>query len=273
MASRRDFIKNISSAFLFTGLGGLQAVSAATISGNRDQVKLRFILASDAHYGQPNTLFDEMADTFIQKANAFNYQKKCNFCFLNGDLIHDEPTLMPKSKAKFDELQMPFYVTKGNHDKVNDTTWEQIWKMPVNYYFVEKKNAFILATTSNEEGKYLSPDLNFLKEKLEASRKFKNVFIVIHIPQAKWTANGIETPAFFELLKNYPNIKAVFHGHEHDQDGIKNHENIPYIFDSHIGGSWGTDYHGFRVVEVMKDGNIYTYMMNPDVEMSRDKLF
>lgn len=85
----------------------------------------------------------------------------------------------------------------------------------------------------------------------------------MHIPQAKWTANGIDNPAFFELIKKYRNIKAVFHGHEHDQDGVKMNDNIPYFFDAHIGGNWGTTYKGFRVVELLNDGSMLTYMMNP----------
>jgi hypothetical protein len=85
----------------------------------------------------------------------------------------------------------------------------------------------------------------------------------IHIPQAKWTANAIDTPAFFELLGRHSNIRGVFHGHEHDQDGIKMVGNLPFMFDSHIGGSWGTSYRGFRVVELTKDQSVLTYLMNP----------
>jgi len=49
-------------------------------------------------------------------------------------------------------------------------------------------------------------------------------------------------------VKKYKNIKAVFHGHEHDQDGVAMENGIPYLFDSHIGGNWGTSYRGFRVL-------------------------
>lgn len=38
---------------------------------------------------------------------------------------------------------------------------------------------------------------------------------------------------------------------------------IPHLYDSHIGGSWGTAYKGFRIVEVLKDNSVQTYMMNP----------
>jgi hypothetical protein len=30
-----------------------------------------------------------------------------------------------------------------------------------------------------------------------------------------------------------------------------------------MGGNWGTPYKGFRVVEVLKDGTLQSYMMNP----------
>jgi hypothetical protein len=40
-------------------------------------------------------------------------------------------------------------------------------------------------------------------------------------------------------------------------------EKVPYIFDAHVGGNWGTPYKGFRVVELLKDNSMITYMMNP----------
>lgn len=261
MNNRREFLKSLglSSAMLISG----EAFSSNDFLKSRKKVVLRFIVASDVHYGQPKTEFEAMTQRFIEQANLIHKTQKVNFCVLNGDLIHDKPEYMSQVKSKFDQLTLPYYVTKGNHDMISDKAWETIWKMPVNHTETIKGNALIFATTSNEKGEYLSPDLDWLKTQLDAAKNHKNTFLFIHIPQAKWTANGIETPAFFDLLKNYPNIKAVFHGHEHDKDGIKIHNNLPYIFDAHIGGNWGTAYRGFRVVEVMKDNSILTYMMNP----------
>ncbi|MDB4285767.1 metallophosphoesterase [bacterium] len=270
--SRREFLKNASMVTAFMASGGLQFISATELLSLKNKVKLRFIVASDAHYGQPDTPFDAMAETFIEKANLFHSTQPCDFCVLNGDIIHDEAHLMPLAKGKFDNLEMPLYATKGNHDQVSDEVWEEIWKIPVNHQFVQDKNAFILVTTSDEEGTYLSPNLPWLKEKLEENRKQKNVFLFVHIPQAKWTKYSIDTPEFFELLINYPNVKAVFHGHEHEHDDIIMHNNVPFLFDAHIGGSWGTDYKGFRVVEVMKDNSIITYMMDPVEAFERNTL-
>ncbi|MEY3159885.1 MAG: hypothetical protein RLZZ49_1365, partial [Bacteroidota bacterium] len=35
------------------------------------------------------------------------------------------------------------------------------------------------------------------------------------------------------------------------------------IFDSHVGGNWGTAYRGYRIVELYKNGTMLTYIMNP----------
>ncbi|MBK5279186.1 MAG: metallophosphoesterase [Bacteroidia bacterium] len=270
--SRRAFIKNVSLAGSFLITGGFTSLSADEIFELRKKVRLRFVVASDGHYGQPETLFDQFHDTLIEKINMFHKIQPVNFCVINGDVIHNEKSLLVEVKNKLDFLHAPYYVTKGNHDMVSDAYWNEVWKMPVNHNVVVKNNAIIMATTSNEQGDYLSPDLQWLKDKLDDSKKFKNTFIFIHIPQAKWTANAIDTPAFFELLKKYTNIRAVFNGHEHDQDGVRMNNGIPYLFDSHIGGNWGTEYKGFRVVEVMKDNAVITYMMNPEQKLREERL-
>ena len=266
--TRRSFLKNISVATAILLGGGIQELSAADVYERRKKVKLRFVVASDGHYGQPKTEFDAFFKTITEQINAFHKQQPLDFCVINGDIIHNEKPLLAITKQKLDLLTMPYYVTRGNHDMVTAEHWHEVWKMPLNHDVVVKKNALLLGDTSNEAGKYLSPDLVWMKAKLDAHKNRKNVFIFLHIPQAKWTANGIETPAFFDLLKKYPNVKAVFHGHEHDQDGVKMVDNVPFLFDAHFGGNWGTTYRGFRVVELMKDNTMVTYIMNPTEKMN-----
>lgn len=266
--SRRSFLRNMSFASVFLLGGGIRNLSAAEVYGLRKKVALRFVVASDSHYGQPKTDFDGMIEKIIGQINSFHNNSPLDFCVINGDIIHNEKTLMPLAKKQIEKLTMPWYVTRGNHDMVSTDYWQEVWGTPVNHDVVIKKKGIILGDTSNEAGKYLSPDLVWLKQTLDKHQQHKQVFLFLHIPQAKWTANGIDTPAFFELIKQYPNLKAVFHGHEHDQDGVKMSNNIPFFFDSHIGGSWGTAYKGFRVVELMDDGSLVTYMMNPVEKMN-----
>ena len=264
--SRRHFVKNISFASAFFMGGGFQSLSTQDVDALKDQVKMRFAVASDAHYGQPNTPYEAMMDTIIEKINLFHGSNPLDFCVMNGDIVHDEKSFLAQAKQKIDGLKVPYFVTRGNHDKCSSDYWEQVWNMPLNHQKVVKNSLVLLGDTSNEQGTYVSPDLVWLEAQLEANKKRKNIFLFLHIPQAKWTKNGIETPAFFELIKKYPNIRAVFHGHEHDQDGVQMIGKLPFLFDSHIGGSWGTPHKGFRVVELLNSGTVITYLMDPTIK-------
>jgi 3',5'-cyclic AMP phosphodiesterase CpdA len=261
--SRRKFIHQFSFASAILLGGNIQALSAQDVNALKKKVRLRFAVASDAHYGQPDTPYEAMMDTIIQKINGFHQENPLDFCVMNGDIIHNEKQFMPQAKLKLDQFTMPFYVTRGNHDMVSADYWQEVWGSPLNHQVEVKKSLVLLGDTATEAGKYVSPDLEWLKVQLDAHKNTKNIFLFLHIPQAKWTKNGIETPAFFELIKNYPNIRAVFHGHEHDQDGVQLVGNLPFLFDSHVGGSWGTPHKGFRVVELLNDGTLITYLMNP----------
>jgi hypothetical protein len=213
-----------------------------------------------------------MTDKVISQINLFHQSIPLSFSVLNGDLIHNEKSLLPIAKQKMDGLQMPYFVTRGNHDMVTESFWKEVWNSPLNNVWELKEHAIILADSSNEKGEYLSPDLVWLEKELKAFQSKKNVFLFIHIPQIKFTKNCIETPAFWELIKKYPNIKAIFHGHDHDLDTVFMKESIPFIFDSHAGGNWGTNYNGFRVVELMKDGSLITYIMNPTAKLNEAKI-
>jgi predicted phosphodiesterase len=264
--SRRHFVKNISFASAFFMGGGFQSLSSQDVDALKDQVKMRFAVASDAHYGQPDTPYEAMMDTIIEKINLFHGSNPLDFCVMNGDIVHDEKSFLAQAKQKIDGLKVPYFVTRGNHDKCSSDYWEQVWNMPLNHQKVVKNSLVLLGDTSNEQGTYVSPDLAWLEAQLEANKKRKNIVLFLHIPQAKWTKNGIETPAFFELIKKYSNIRAVFHGHEHDQDGVQMIGKLPFLFDSHIGGSWGTPHKGFRVVELLNSGTVITYLMDPTVK-------
>lgn len=263
MTTRRQFIKDASLTGLLLAAGGVSILHASDLKVRRRKVKLRFILASDGHYGQPGTEFDRMYAQAVTAINDFHNKWPAQYTFINGDIVHNNITLLPAAKAHLDKLRMPWYVSRGNHDHATSTQWEQVWNQPLNQVVIKGSTTFIIADTSNEVGKYLSPNLTWMEQQLEAARGQKQVFLILHIPQMPWTSNAIDTPAFVTLVAKYKNIKAVFHGHEHDQDGLKELNGIPYFFDAHFGGDWGTPYKGFRVVEILKDDSIHTFIMNP----------
>ncbi|MBM3442307.1 MAG: metallophosphoesterase [Bacteroidetes bacterium] len=259
---RRRFIKDLSASALLL-LNGQTLLASQDAGWKRRKPILRFAIASDTHYGQPNTGFREMLLTGVQNINAMHAVKRLNFCVVNGDIVHDDISFLPEARRTLDTLDVKYYVTQGNHDLATATQWQTAWDMPVNFDVVKDDATLLFGTTSNETGKYLPPDMDWLTAKFKEHEKARHILLFIHIPPIKWTKHAIESTAFQELVKRQKNLRAVFHGHEHDQDGIKWQDKIPYLFDSHLGGSWGTDYRGYRMVELFRDGSIKTWIMNP----------
>ena len=230
---------------------------------HRRKVKLRFVVASDGHYGQPKTDYDNFFTTVVSRINEEHKKNPFSFCVINGDIIHDDNNHFPAAKKALDALMPKYYVSQGNHDHATAEEWEAIWNMPVNLDFTIKKNSFLVATTSDEKGTYLCPDLGWFRQKLEEHKQQENIFIFIHINPGKLTKHAVDCPELFELFAKHKNIRVVFNGHDHDEEGIKRRDDIPFVFDAHFGGSWGTSYRGFRIVELMKDNSIVTYILDP----------
>ncbi len=259
--NRRKFIKNISTAVLL--LNGKTLFASETEEWLKKKPLLRIAIASDIHYGQPKTDFEGMTDAVLNQFRSMHSQSKFNFGVINGDIVHDDISYFGAIRKKLDQLPFPYYVTQGNHDLATPQEWESAWNQPVNFEIINGNTVSLFATTSDKKGTYLPPDLQWLESKFEEHKNAKYILLFIHIPPIKWTRHAIESVPFVELVKKQKNLRAVFHGHEHDQDGIKWQDGIPYLFDSHVGGNWGTPYRGFRIVELHKDGSIATWIMNP----------
>lgn len=268
---RRRFIRDASLMAFFLHQGQtILAADAPSLKGKKRL--LRFAIASDTHFGQPKTPYQEMLDTGIRHINAMHAKDPFDFGVINGDIVHDDISFFPQAKKTLDQLAFKYYVTQGNHDLATPEQWQQAWGMPVNFDLVMGKTAIVFATTSDHTGKYLPPDMDWLKATFEKHRKAEHLLLFIHIPQMKWTRHAIESTPFQELVKAQKNLRAVFHGHEHDQDGIKWHAGVPFLFDSHFGGNWGTNYRGYRIVELYKGGLIKTWIMNPDTALYETEL-
>lgn len=270
--NRKQFIQLAGSVTVLLANGKItKANNLAHFSAIKPNVAFRFAVASDGHFGEKDTDYNSHFNNLVSAINKEHSRHPFQFSVINGDIVHDDKIHYPAAKKALDGLQCKYYVTQGNHDQVTADEWQSIWNMPVNYDFIHKKCAFLLATTSNEKGEYLCPNLEWLKEKLNEHKK-KEVFIFIHINPGSLTKYAVDCPPLFEMLQQHGKVRAVFNGHDHDEDRIKLKNNIPFVFDSHFGGSWGTTYRGYRIVEVMKNGSVATYVMNPDVAINQDKL-
>ena len=236
--SRRKFLKlTLKSAVLIGAANSLQSFTGNSfILPSKNKIRLRFAIASDGHYGQPDTDYEKYHDEMVEWINEEKKERGVDFTMINGDLFHNEIEFLPKVKSKWDQLKMPYYVSHGNHDETDETNWQQTWNMPWHYAFEKNDAAFIVLNSADTKGNYVCPDLNWSNEQLIKYQHKKQLFVFMHITPFKWTKGGLPCPELVELFNKQPNLKAVFHGHDHDIDDVKENNGKYYFFDSHIAG-------------------------------------
>ena len=233
----------------------------------KEKLKLRFALASDGHYGQPQTDSALFYRQMIQWMEKEHQQNQLDFVIINGDLVHDRPDLLPEVKEKYlAKLPVPYYPLPGNHDWADAAIWKKVFGYEDKYTLEFGDIAFVLANTASPTGKYVCPDNAFLQRALDGFKTKNLVFVVLHIAPHQWLPEESEIflscPETMRLLHAYPNIKAVFHGHDHSLDAVRYTNGLPHLFDAHFGGNWGTAYKGYRIVEIDKSNQIATYQVN-----------
>lgn len=211
---------------------------------------LRFAVASDGHLGEPSTPSDQYFTDLITNLTQAHQTAPLQFVVINGDLVHEGNSgLLPKAKAYLDQLPVPYYVTRGNHDRVSVDTWQQLWGYGTNHV-VERDNAtLILLDTSDEAGDTLCGDDVWLRQTMKSVRSSVPAFLFMHIPFVH-NAQGTDVcTGILGVLTDFPIIRAVFHGHDHTKDLSIMYGKTALLFDAHFGSSWGTAYRGFRLVE------------------------
>lgn len=258
--NRRPFLKNLSllgSGLVTLPLAGFPLTLSKTEEEEVFSPVFKFVTASDGHFGQADTDFKTSHQNLIQ---AIKRESGVDLVVFNGDLIHDDPVFMPEVKKVYDQLlPLNYSVVKGNHDKVSDSRWLEIWGQASNTFFTVKDDyGMIILNSSNEAGDYLCVDVDFLQTALSKTQSLKQVFIFIHISQKDWTRHGVDCQGVLDLIASYPNVKATFHGHDHDVDGIIWNQKKPYFWSGHFGGSWGNPFPSYRICEVDEQGKTRT---------------
>lgn len=266
--NRRKFLALAAKSAFAIGAGGkvMSYPLRALASRSPAAVDLRFAIASDGHYGEPKTTYESNYQEMVSWLNLEKTEGQVDFTMINGDLIHNDPAYLAPVKAALDKLSMPYYVSRGNHDMIPEEEWEKTWQRPSNYAFEKSNVGFLVLSTTDEKGNYVCPDLEWTHKHLTLYADKKHLFVFMHITPVKWTDNANPCPEIVEMFNRQKNLKAVFNGHDHDQDHIKDNDGKAYFFDSHLGGSWGTEYHGYRIVEILKNGEVLTYQMNPSAK-------
>lgn len=261
-------MKSSRRTFLKAGVVSLPTVAVAQGQGLEGPCRarthtLRFAVASDGHFGELGTDFQRFHNEMIGWLNDELDGKGLDLVIFNGDLVHDRPELLWELKPFYDRLRVPYFVVKGNHDKASPELWQKVWGYGENFDFSRGEYGFILATTSDETGAYLCPDVDWIRAALERHRDKQGVFVFLHISQHGLTKHAVECPELLNLLRETPNVKTVFHGHDHDLDNVIYTHEKAFFYSGHMGGSWGTNYRGYRIVEIDLAGVMQTYQCNP----------
>lgn len=254
---------SVKGIFLLTASNNLVSLNTLFAGKDAEGISLRFALASDGHYGQPNTSFEELHESMVNQLNTAHSLHKFDFVVINGDIVHDDPVHYPAVKKAWDTLTMPYYVTHGNHDQIAEEQWRKIWGTPWHYHFTFGDTAFLVLNSADDKGTYICPNLAWTEDALTRLSGYKNLFVFMHITPIKWTGSALPCPELVSYFEKANNLRAIFHGHDHEEDYVKEQNGVSYFFDSHIAGNWGTDYHGYRIVELMNNGNVLTYQVNP----------
>ncbi|MFI5452676.1 metallophosphoesterase family protein [Pedobacter sp. UC225_61] len=238
MANRRFFIKSSVASLAIASLSpvvtALADASHNAVTKSKQRPKLRFAIASDGHYGQPNTNYKKDHENIVRWLNEAHDQNPLNFVIINGDLVHDRPDLLAEVKKEhYDKLKVPFYALPGNHDHADAAIWKTVFGYEDNFSFEKNGVGFVLANTSDTKGAYLCPNKDFLKRELDKFNTLQTVFVVLHIPPHFWVPESpfVECPDTIKLMHSYPNVKAVFHGHDHSLDSVFYTEKLPHFFE------------------------------------------
>jgi 3',5'-cyclic-AMP phosphodiesterase len=263
MMTRRNFFEITGKALIALSVNPFQHVTYNHNQKGRSKINFRFAIASDGHFGQSETPFVEYHNQMLRWLTDEHEKSGLDFVCFNGDMIHDDTSFYPELKKILDTLPVKYHVNRGNHDKCSSTVWEKTWNSTLNFSFEHRNKAFIFLDTSNEKGDYLCPDIDWTKSELDKYKSKESIFVFMHITPVPWTRHSIKCKELVSLFSQQTNLKAVFHGHDHDEDNVKFYNGKPYFFDGHFGGNWGTNYRGYRIVEINND-RVITYQVNAE---------
>ncbi len=221
---------------------------------------LRFVTASDGHLGEEGTESRRFLAEFVAAVNRQHADTPLDVAVINGDIAHGGAALLSEARNGLDGLDVSYIASQGNHDEVSPADWEAVWGAPADLVRRFGSRSIVVANTSNVTGDYLCPDQDSLAAALDGESGQRDVFVFMHITPNTWTRYGIACEATRRLLAATPNVRAVFNGHDHDETGVRVDAGVPYFFDAHYGGHWGTPYRAFRMVEV-NDSGLTTHLV------------
>lgn len=135
-------------------------------------------------YGSPSDTLPGMHPPFVQDFEFLTSLPQMSFGVLTGDIVyHSRPHYWDKVDEELASLSMPIYFAAGNHDAGNGALYQS--RYGKTYYAFNHQDDLFLVLDPGLAGWNIRGDqLNFLKEQLEKTEKYRQVFIFFH--QVLW---------------------------------------------------------------------------------------
>ncbi len=253
------------------------------------EVILRFATANDGHWrpaslGPFHGIFTTLHNSLIR---SINDRDDIDLVVFNGDLVDrydyikwwnennpgdtlDDVTSrfniswLNEVRNIYDQLYPPYYVVQGNHDRASWEYWETIWEYPAHHHFTAGDYAFVLLTRHDDRLIYLPVDYAWLDTVFTMYRDFEGIFLFIHAGDS-----GVLNEAFHTFVGAYPNLRAVFHGHNH-LSIVERHGRRYHFWNGNFMNPI-IDF-GYRVVEIFRGGEINTYFTDLAAQVNRDSV-
>lgn len=242
---------------------------------NSETLLFRFASVSDTHFGLNDHrypidgLYQNRMQLVIDNLIREKKNRGLDFFIGNGDIVHSESTdfgspnemLIEVLDNYFDNVGVPYYITAGNHDRINDNDWIDIVGEHRHTSFEFGDFGFIVADSSDTSGsRQICLNDTFIENKLNEFSDKKGVFFFSHIPRFRSdfhpeeNAKSPQCEHIMELIGETDNVILMSSGHFHEWDNIVTNTGIdvPLFFNGHV-SNYGVNYYGYRIFEVYED--------------------
>lgn len=252
--------------------------SSRHIKRGRDNVDalLRFITVSDTHFGindnniAPTTEMGKYQNRMqLVIDNIIDEEQSNGLDFLigNGDIVHSSSSDYSNSEEMlevvlsdyFSQINIPYYLTPGNHDLIDNSTWYNLVGRNRSTAFEYGDFGFILLDSSDTDGaRQKCLDESFLNDKLNEYSDKKGVFFVSHVPRydgnfhAEEYAKSPDCDPIMQALINAKNVILMQSGHFHRLDSKDVQTDVPLYFGGHV-SNYGVKYYGYRTFDVYEE--------------------
>ena len=187
----------------------------------------KFCWITDTHIGYKNA--DNELESIV---NSINDLEDVQFVVATGDITETGKNIeLETAKNILDKLNKPYYIIPGNHDakwsESGCTKFIELWNDD-KFSFIQDSTLFIGLNSSipwRGGGGHIAPeDLLWLKDELSKADSGTDVYFFVHHPLNEEIDNWFKVT---NILRNY-NIKAILHGHGHDNK-LYNFNKIPAV--------------------------------------------